>query len=67
LTSRAVPLTCRELSSESRVECHAPRPANRLMIEDTNAVGGSLGRENDARAIGAKKRLAFVIAHLGPG
>jgi GalNAc-alpha-(1->4)-GalNAc-alpha-(1->3)-diNAcBac-PP-undecaprenol alpha-1,4-N-acetyl-D-galactosaminyltransferase len=41
---------------------------NKLEIEDANAVAvGTPGLEIDPRAARPKKKLAFVIAHLGPG
>src|SRR6476646_10488522 len=42
-------------------------PLNRLVIEDANTVVGSPAPETKTSAVIAKKRLAFVIAHLGPG
>ena len=44
-----------------------PTPLNRVVIEDADAVVGSLAPETKTSAVRAKKRLAFVIAHLGPG
>jgi glycosyltransferase involved in cell wall biosynthesis len=43
-------------------------PVNRLKIEDTDAmVVGSPVLETDRHAVRARKKVAFVIAHLGAG